>query len=122
VQCHHCGAPTRVLATRVQQTNIIQRRRECENGHRDTTYELSSVAYKAAKYQHEKKAKGALYNAEIARRAEQAKAMRAERLAGATCVELAAKYGMSVDMARYYTRLPRKQLYHGAKDRNPRAA
>lgn len=45
MKCKVCGAPTRVLETRESENHTTLRRRECERGHRFTTYEIGASAY-----------------------------------------------------------------------------
>lgn len=39
--CPHCGAATDVLETRAWRTRFLKRVRECHNGHRFPTYEIT---------------------------------------------------------------------------------
>lgn len=70
--------------------------------------------FNAAKSDIAKTVRGAAYNHKIEGLREQKELMTQKRLAGASCPELAAEFNMSVHMARYYTRLPRRKLYPGA--------
>lgn len=109
-----CGLKTEVVESREVSSGKAQRRnRLCERGHRTTTYEISAKAYKAAQYEITRYLARTDRNKIILENLDRALAMRAERAAGASCIELAAKYGMSVHMARYYTRQPRGKKPRG---------
>jgi hypothetical protein len=74
--------------------------------------------WNAAKSDIKRTIKKQAYNIKIEQLRVQKAQMLKERLAGASCPELAVKYQMSVHMARYYTRLPRSKLYPAAKHEN----
>lgn len=114
-----CGRETtRVLESRSVHDGEVRRRvRECPVGHKMTTYEIDAVAYKSARHDIERARRGRAHVEKIMQNRDRAAVMMAERLAGASCQELADKHGMSVHMARYYTRLPRTKLYPGARGR-----
>ncbi len=44
MKCLKCGAPTEVMATRAYMDVFLRRTRECFNGHRTSTYEVSAAA------------------------------------------------------------------------------
>lgn len=116
MKCGTCGRPTKVSETREAEGDYVARRmRKCSAGHSTPTYEITKAMYNAAKSDIRKVIKGQAYNQKIAKLAEQKQAMLAERRAGATAQELAEKYQMSIHMARYYTRLPKSELYPSAK-------
>lgn len=114
----HCGQLLKVLEVRERDAGAVKRRvYGCSSGHLVRTYEIPEPAWRAAQYDIRKALRGQAYHKHIAERAALAGRMRGERLAGATCVQLAGKHGLSVDMVRYYTRLPREALYPAAKRR-----
>lgn len=120
MQCRRCGAPTRVLATR-KQGEVTLRFRQCDADpeHRLTTYEIDESMWRVAQHDIQKSRKAATRR--ISRVAKVA-AMRKDRLAGMGCPAIAKKYGISVDMARYYTRIPRADLYPGVRSEQRRRA
>lgn len=117
----HCGGRLQTVEVRERDASTVKRRTyECPEGHKVNTYEIPESAWKAAQHDIKKAVKGQLYHRKIAARARLAEQLRAERLAGASCPELAVKYAehkLSIDMIRYYTRLPRERLYPAAKKR-----
>lgn len=116
MNCERCGLPTSALETRNSYGGTVLRRaRICANKHRVTTYEISQAAFNSAKYDIQRANARQAYNQKIEALRVQKALMLAERLAGVDCIQLASKYGMSVHMARYYTRLPRAKLYPSAK-------
>lgn len=103
---------------RARDASLVKRRTYvCPNGHKRNTYEIPESAWRSAQYVIKKALKGQLYHRDIARRAEIAAEMKAKRLQGVPCTELAKQYDMSVHMVRYYTRLPRAMLYPSVKAR-----
>ena len=119
----HCGSVLQVLEVRERDSNAVKRRTyQCLGAtpHKVNTYEIPESAWKVAQSDIKKAVKGQLYHRKIAARARLAAAMRIEREAGVSCPELAKKHGLSVDMVRYYTRMPRERLYPAAKQRKAR--
>lgn len=120
MRCQNCGHDRlKVLETRQTSGGQITRRRvECEAcGHRDATYELPAPAFRSARYDVDRWLQRQANVGHLRERQALKQRMLAERLSGASCRELAKRYGLSVHMARYYTRQPREALYPAAKAR-----
>jgi transcriptional regulator NrdR family protein len=117
VKCKFCHkATTKVTETREAFGGVVLRRnRACACGASQTTYEISAEMWAAARHDIQKRIKARPYHEARAKRAELVQVMRERRHAGADCPTLAAEFGLSVDMVRYYTRMPRERLYPGAK-------
>ena len=116
----HCGANLRVVEVRERDVNAVKRRTYLCTGaepHKVNTFEIPESAWKVAQYDIRKSVKAQLYHRKLAERARLAAEMRLERERGVSCPELAIKHSMSVDMVRYYTRMPRERLYPVAKKR-----
>lgn len=114
----HCGLDLYVTETRERDQNTVKRRTyACAEGHKVNTYEIPESAWKAAQHDIRKAVKGQQYHRWIAGRARQAAEMREKRRKGIDCATLAKEYGLSLAMARYYSRLPREELYPAAKRR-----
>lgn len=118
MKCPHCKSAGKVLSTRSALDGLATKRRnQCgaNKSHRWTTIEIYESAFSAAKSDIEK-----WVAKEPARRADAEKAawidsMKSERLSGATCASIAEKHGITLFMARHWTRMPRERLYPGAK-------
>ena len=94
-----------------------RRRHQCGSDpkHRGSTVEISDAAFKSARSDIEKwigRAPKRQARAEKDSRIEQ---MKADRLAGMRCQDIAEKYAISLHMARHWTKMPRARLYPGAK-------
>ncbi len=111
-----CDADVKVLDTRrsPMSDKIVRRRVRCARGHVNVTYELPEVLFNAVRYQ-TRVAVSTHYNTEKQQKSAWIEQMRAERLAGDSCPLIAKRHGLSLDMARYYTRLPRHTLYPAVK-------
>lgn len=117
----HCGAKLRVLEVREHENETVKRRTyECEGAtlHKVLTYEFTSSIWNAAQYDIKKAIAGQLFHRRAAERAALVAKMKQDRHEGMSCPAISAKYGMSVDMVRYYTRLPRARLYPSVKQRS----
>lgn len=119
MKCPTCGAATRVRETREMMDGAVKRRqRVCPAGHVHETFEIDEGMFRAARHDIERKARAQPFHAEMRDRHARATEMRRDRLAGKSCREISEAYGVSVHMARYYTRLPRARLYPAAKRRD----
>lgn len=116
MKCPECNSPMRVLETRTRDDrNAIRRKRECDRGHRTTTYEISERVWRSAKFVFEKRLQAQPFWQARDALADQVQQMRKLRREGVSCPELARRFNVSLHMARYYTRLPRRSLYPNAK-------
>lgn len=122
VECPECGEVerVRVLETRTRDSGIVDRRHECGRcGARFKSLQLppkslTSPSLQGAIRRYEKLLDHA---ASVKMKDETRNQMMAMRLAGTRCQEIARIFGVSVHMARYYTRLPRQKLYPNARKR-----
>ena len=119
MKCHACARPSfQVIETR-QQDGLIMRRRECDQGHRWQTWEIPNGALDETTWARIRRAMAP--PAKPAENAVKTQAI-AYRKAGLNQRKIAELLGISVHMARYYTRLPREAVYPGAKAKAQAAA
>ena len=112
LRCHICTRPSlQVIETR-QQDGLIMRRRECQQGHRWQTWEIPNGALDETTWARIRRAMAP--PAKPAENAVKTQAM-AYRMAGFNQRRIAELLGISLHMARYYTRLPREKVYPGCR-------
>ncbi len=115
MKCPKCfDLDTRVLQTRSLDSGIIARRRHCQAcGHRFTTHELPPGAFSYARsdiQKWEQRATGD-WKTKVSSRKKLARQMCEMRAGGATCQDIAVRFGQSVHMAYYYTQPKRMREF-----------
>lgn len=118
MKCPHCNSPGKVLSTRSALDGMATRRRhqcDADPTHRWNTVEIYEAAFNSAKADIEKWIRRAPKRRARVEKDGRIDQMKADRLAGMRCQDIATKYTISLHMARYWTKMPRARLYPGAK-------